>query len=81
MDVNIHDAKTQLSKLIERALAGEDVVIAKRGKPVVRLVPFEQKRGVSELLGCMKSEITYEEGWDAPLEGEELDLFHKDNLS
>ena len=36
---NIHEAKSQLSKLVERALAGEEVVIAKAGTPVVRLVP------------------------------------------
>jgi prevent-host-death family protein len=36
---NIHGAKSQLSKLVERALAGEEVVIAKAGKPMVRLVP------------------------------------------
>lgn len=40
--VNIHTAKTQLSKLIEVALAGEDVVIAKGSQPVVRLVPIPQ---------------------------------------
>ncbi len=40
---NIHDAKTNLSKLIEAALRGEDVVIAKAGKPVVRLVAVEQQ--------------------------------------
>jgi prevent-host-death family protein len=40
---NIHDAKTNLSKLIEVALRGEDVVIAKAGKPVVRLVAIEDK--------------------------------------
>lgn len=37
--VNVYQAKTQLSKLIDRALAGEDVVIARAGKPMVRLVP------------------------------------------
>jgi prevent-host-death family protein len=37
--VNVYEAKTQLSKLIDRALAGEDVVIARSGKPMVRLVP------------------------------------------
>ncbi len=40
--VNIHEAKTHLSRLIERAFAGEDVVIAKAGKPMVRLVKVEQ---------------------------------------
>lgn len=46
---SIHEAKSQLSKLIQRALAGEDVVIAKSGKPVVRLVPIEQKTGQRQL--------------------------------
>ena len=39
--VNLYDAKTQLSRLIDRAAAGEDIVIARAGKPVVRLVPVE----------------------------------------
>ncbi len=49
--VTIHAAKTQLSRLIEAALAGEDIVIAKGDKPVVRLVPIPQgkfKFGVLE---------------------------------
>lgn len=40
--VNVYEAKTQLSRLIDRALAGEDVVIARSGRPVVRLVPVQQ---------------------------------------
>jgi prevent-host-death family protein len=39
---NIHQAKSQLSKLVERALHGEDVIIARAGKPLVRLVPVQQ---------------------------------------
>jgi prevent-host-death family protein len=39
---NIHEAKSQLSKLVERALEGEEVIIARAGKPVVRLVPVGQ---------------------------------------
>lgn len=42
MQVNVHEAKTQLSRLIEAALAGEEVVIARGAKPVVRLVPVAQ---------------------------------------
>jgi prevent-host-death family protein len=42
--VNMHQAKTSLSRLVERALAGEDVVIARNGQPLVRLVPIPQKR-------------------------------------
>ena len=41
--VNIYDAKTQLSRLVDRAVAGEDVVIARAGKPMVRLVPVEKR--------------------------------------
>ena len=39
---NIHEAKSQLSKLIERAVSGEEVIIARAGQPIVRLVPINQ---------------------------------------
>jgi prevent-host-death family protein len=42
---NIHDAKTHLSKLIQRAIAGEEIVIAKAGDPMVTLVPYQAKAG------------------------------------
>ena len=41
MEVNIYEAKTRLSQLVERAMAGEEVVIAKAGTPMVRLVRIE----------------------------------------
>ncbi len=41
---NVHEAKTNLSKLIEQALNGEEVVIAKAGKPLVRLVPIREEK-------------------------------------
>lgn len=47
MQVNTHEAKTQLSKLLERAAAGEEIIIAKAGRPMARLVayrPMKQKR-------------------------------------
>lgn len=44
VEVNVYEAKTQLSKLIERALAGEHVVISKAGKPMVDLVPHQGRR-------------------------------------
>ena len=44
MQVDIHVAKTDLSDLIVRAEAGEEVIIARRGKPVVKLVPVKQKQ-------------------------------------
>ena len=44
MQVNVHEAKSQLSKLIEAAQRGEDVIIARNGKPVVRMVPVPQAK-------------------------------------
>ena len=41
---NIHEAKSQLSKLIESALAGEEIIIAKAGKPLVRLIPYQENK-------------------------------------
>jgi len=41
--INIHQAKTNLSRLIEKTLIGEDVIIAKAGKPVAKLVPYKEK--------------------------------------
>ena len=54
MQVNVHQAKTQLSKLIEAALRGEEVVIARGDVPVVRLLPVEKKKfriGLPEFAG------------------------------
>ena len=71
MQVNIHTAKTQLSKLIEAALAGEDVVIAKGATPVVKLVPV---RSGQFRLGLLKDRLTSEApDFLAPLDAEELD--------
>ena len=70
MKINIHVAKTQLSKLIERARSGEEVIIAKAGKPVVKLVPFEQQS--KREFGSAAGLITFEEGWDAPMTDEEI---------
>ncbi len=42
--VNIHEAKTNLSKLLDRMLAGEEIIIAKAGKPIARLIPVEARR-------------------------------------
>ena len=44
MQVNLHDAKTHLSRYVQRALAGEEVVIAKAGQPLVRLTPVAAQR-------------------------------------
>ena len=63
--INIHQAKTHLSKLLERVAAGEEVVIAKAGKPVAKLVPY---LGLAEprVPGALAGKVTETEGcWDA----------------
>lgn len=61
---NIHEAKTQLSHLIHRALAGEDVVIARSGEPLVRLVPVHRDTRPREG-GQMKGQIRMAKDFDA----------------
>lgn len=63
--VNIHQAKTQFSKLVDAALHGEEVVIAKAGKPAVKLVPFN-KTGPRKF-GILKGKIKIAQDFDAPL--------------
>ena len=72
--VNIHAAKTQLSRLVEAAAAGEEIIIAKAGKPVARLGPlagFRQKRR----LGILAGKLQIPEDFDAPLPDEVLEAF------
>ncbi len=71
--VNIHRAKTQLSKLIERVSEGEEIVIARGGKPVARLVPLERRRPRG--LGRMKGRIRIARDFNAPLPEDLLALF------
>ena len=65
MQVNVHEAKTNLSRLIERARMGEDVVIANAGRPVAMLVRVE-KPG-ERVFGSAAGKIVFHEGWDAPM--------------
>jgi prevent-host-death family protein len=60
---NIYSAKTRLSRLIEKALEGEEVVIAKAGKPVVRLVPYTEKVKPVRY-GSLKGKITIPDDFD-----------------
>lgn len=66
MAVNIHEAKTHFSKLIERVLQGEEILIAKGGRPVARLVPVEPQK-VRRLPGSAKGQVKIGQDFDAPL--------------
>jgi prevent-host-death family protein len=61
--VNVHQAKSQLSKLMEQAEAGEEVVIARAGKPAVRLIPFTPL-GVERKAGVWRNQVTIAEDFD-----------------
>ncbi|MBK7794120.1 MAG: type II toxin-antitoxin system Phd/YefM family antitoxin [Betaproteobacteria bacterium] len=71
---NIHEAKTQLSKLVESAGGGEEIVIAKAGKPIARLVPLAAPVG-SRQKGALKGQIRIGADFDAPLPDDVLAAF------
>lgn len=64
--VNLYDAKTNLSQLVERAAAGEEIIIAKSGRPMARLVPL-RRRTTPRPLGLLRGEVTLGDDFDAPL--------------
>jgi len=64
--VNIHQAKTDLSKLIERVEAGEEIVIARAGKPVAKLTPLTKARA-RRRLGPLDGRFTIPDDFNAPL--------------
>ncbi len=64
--INIHQAKTHLSRLIERVLRGEEIVIAKGGRPVARLVPVAGARA-PRTPGRARGQVTISPDFDAPL--------------
>jgi prevent-host-death family protein len=72
--VNIHSAKTHLSRLVAEVAAGEEIVIARAGKPVTRLVPFEPRREPRQP-GLLKGQIWISEDFEEPLPEEIIAAF------
>jgi prevent-host-death family protein len=69
--VNIYDAKTRLSQLVDKAASGEDVIVGRNGKPLVRITRLEaSKRPIR--FGVMKGKIKIAKDFDAPLPDEVL---------
>ncbi|MFT4173872.1 MAG: type II toxin-antitoxin system prevent-host-death family antitoxin [Rhodocyclaceae bacterium] len=74
--VNIHEAKTHLSRLVEQAAKGEPFIIAKAGKPLVKVVPLNAPEGdQQERLGFMSGQISVPDDFDCMGEGEIEHLF------
>ena len=76
MTVNIHEAKTQFSKLLARVSLGEEVIIAKAGKPIARLVAVG-KKPQQRVPGIDKGKVWMAADFDAPLPDEILDGFYR----
>lgn len=73
--VNIHEAKTHLSRLIERVEAGEEVVLARAGRPVARLVPY-RGRTQPRTPGLLRGRLEVADDWDsAEVNARIADLF------
>ncbi len=66
--VNIHEAKTQLSKLIQQALKGEEVIIAKDGAPIVKIIPIQEGEWKRPAPGLYEGKITILPNFDDTLD-------------
>ena len=74
--INVHDAKTHFSKLLSRVESGEEIVIAKAGKPVARMTPF-LKTGALRKPGSAKGRFKVNKDFFEPLSDEILNEFEK----
>lgn len=73
--VNIHEAKTHLSRLVERVEAGEEITLARAGRPVAKLVPYLARREPRKP-GLLEGQVTLAPDWDsAEVNAEIADLF------
>jgi len=75
---NVHEAKTHLSRLIDRAAAGEEIIIARAGRPVARLGPLSAVAR-PRLPGLLKGKIRISSDFDAPLPRHLLASFYGDD--
>ena len=77
--VNLHPAKTQLSKLVDRAAAGEDILIARAGKPVARLTALARPRPARKP-GLLKGKLRISSDFDQPLPADVIAAFYGGDL-
>lgn len=71
--VNMHDAKTHFSKLVDAVVKGQEIIIATSGKPVAKLIPIEKKK--KRKFGVLKGKIKISRDFDAPLPEDVLKEF------
>jgi len=73
MEVNIHEAKTHFSKLLQRVVAGEEIIISRAGRPVAKIVPVSP--GTRRRFGVDRGVFEVPDDFDAPLPADVLDAF------
>ncbi len=73
--VNIYDAKTRFSQLVDRAASGEDVVVCRNGKPIVRITRLEGGKKQRLVFGVLKGKLKIAPDFDAPLPPDVLTSF------
>ncbi|MGH9530140.1 MAG: type II toxin-antitoxin system Phd/YefM family antitoxin [Terriglobales bacterium] len=79
MEVNIHEAKTHLSRLLRKVVDGQEIVIARAGVPIARLVPVK-KHGKTRPLGMDRGRVWVADDFDAPLPDDLLAEFYGGEL-
>jgi prevent-host-death family protein len=77
--ISVYNARAAFSQLIQRALAGEEIVITRRGKPAVRLVPVEEARKLRKP-GALKGKLELPEGFFDPLPDDIIDAFYESRI-
>ena len=65
--VNVHDAKTHFSRLLERVEGGEEIVLGRAGRPVARMIPYRGKDQPRRVPGALKGKIIIHDNFDDPL--------------
>ena len=73
-EFNVHEAKSNLSRLLALVEKGEEVTIMRDGEPVADLIKHRRKAG-QRVLGALAGTISLPEGWDAPMTSEQADRF------
>jgi prevent-host-death family protein len=75
--VNVHQAKTHLSRLLERVQGGEEIVIGKSGKPIAKIVPFKPEAAPRKP-GFLKGKVKIRKNFDDPLPDDVMKMFYGD---
>jgi len=75
LQINIHEAKTHLSALVDKAAKGESFIIAKAGKPMVTVVPFSASQKLQQRVGFLKGRIKIPDNFDAVMQAEITSMF------